>query len=230
MEELWQEPTLEPELPGQLSFVPEAARDPQEPQGAGKYDRSEIPVSSAVSLEDPVRMRILLCDVLAHFDARLPADWLYDIAVGAGHFNYFLYCSTLEDMLSAELITEQNDTAGTDMYYLTEKGKGCAESFRHYVPKLFRDRVILTALRYVSRQKALKDLKISYEQTGNDWALCLTCSDRGREMLFLRIHAPNRAEAEALGERILRNPAGFFGKVLDLAVRNEEEQFDLTDN
>ena len=98
------------------------------------------------------------------------------------------------------------------------------------VPKLFRDRVMLTALRYVARQKALRDLKIGYEPDGDGCRLCLTCSDQGREMFFLRIAAPDRAAAEMLGERILRNPAGFFGKVLDLAFRNEEEQFDLTDN
>ena len=109
-------------------------------------------------------------------------------------------------------------------------GKVTAKRLRQYVPKLFRDQVMLTALRYVARQKALRDLQITYEDCDGGCMVCLRCSDQGREMFFLRIRAANRSDAEMLGERILRNPAGFFGKVLDLAFRNEEEQFDLTDN
>ena len=130
---------------------------------------------------------------------------------------------------SGSAVTE-TDASGTVQCFLTERGRQTVKRLRQYVPKLFRDQVMLTALRYVTRQKALRDLKIGYESEADGCRLCLTCSDQGREMFFLRIAAPDRAAAEMLGERILRNPAGFFGKVLDLAFRNEEEQFDLTDN
>ena len=227
MENLCPEQEIPFELPGQMTFVPETPHTEEEPQKRSKYDAE---VSSDVSLEDPSRIRILLCDILARFDGCLPAEWLYEITVGAGHLNYFLYCSAAGDLLMQGLAAEQTVSGGERRIALTEKGKICAETLRRYVPKYFRDQVMLTALRYVHRQKALRDMTVRCEQTGKDWAVCLTCCDCGREMFFLRMHAPGQAEAEALGERILRNPAGFFGKVLNLALNNEEEQFDLTDN
>ena len=227
MDELYREDALPVELPGQLTFVPEPPRSAENPAKHSKYDAA---VSSEVSLENPVHITILLCDILAHFDGRLPADWLYEICVGAGHLNYFLYCSAVDDLLAQGSAEERTDASGIRSFALTKKGRSCAEKLRRYVPKYFRDQVMLTALRYVHRQKALRDMKITYEQHEKDWSVCLTCCDCGREMFFLRIHAPGQAEAEALGERILRNPAGFFGKVLDLALNNEEVQFDLTDN
>ncbi len=54
--------------------------------------------------------------------------------------------------------------------------------------------------------------------------------DHGQEMFFLRISAPSKESAEELGERVLRNPARFFGKILDLALTNEAEPFDLRNN
>ncbi|MBQ3940300.1 MAG: DUF4364 family protein [Oscillospiraceae bacterium] len=212
------------EIPGQMTFVPEPAAPPSH---KSKFDAE---IRSEAALNDPSMIRILLCDVLAKFDGRLPEDWLYEIAVGAGHISYFLYEDALGWLLDSGSVVTEPDTAGQPQCYLTERGRLTVRRLRRYVPKLFRDQVMLTALRYVSRQKALRDLKIRYESDADGWHLCLTCSDQGREMFFLRIAAPDRAAAEMLGERILRNPAGFFGKVIDLAVRNEEEQFDLTDN
>lgn len=213
------------EIPGQMTFVPEDEAAP--PVRRMKFD-AEIHAEAALS--DPSRIRILLCDVLARFDGRLPESWLYEVTVGAGHISYFLYEDALGFLLDSGSVVSEPDAAGEPFCYLTERGRLTVRRLRRYVPKLFRDRVMLTALRYVARQKALRDLKIGYEPDGDGCRLCLTCSDQGREMFFLRIAAPDRAAAEMLGERILRNPAGFFGKVLDLAFRNEEEQFDLTDN
>ncbi len=209
------------ELPGQLTFVPEAPA-----QNKPHHDKVSAVFHGEAVLTETPHIRILLCDVLARLDGSMPDDWLYEITVGAGHISYFLYEDALGSLLASGAVRQQDD--GT--LILTRQGALLAQRFRHYVPKLFRDQVMLSALRYASRQKALRDLQISYEPDGSEWVLCLRCMDGSREMFYLRVHAPDRAAAEVLGERILRNPAGFFGKVIDLAVNNEEEQFDLTDN
>ena len=35
--------------------------------------------------------------------------------------------------------------------------------------------------------------------------------------------------AKLLGEKIMLNPAGFYGKVITLALSNTEEEYDLSD-
>ena len=208
------------ELPGQLTFVPETPVQPKP-----HHDKFSAEFHGEAVLTETPHIRILLCDVLARLEGSVPGDWLYEIMVGAGHISYFLYEDALGSLLGSGAVQQQGDAL-----VLTKQGALLAQRFRHYVPKLFRDQVMLTALRYASRQKALRDLQISYEPDGSEWVLCLRCMDGSREMFYLRVHAPDKAAAEVLGERILRNPAGFFGKVIDLAVNNEEEQFDLTDN
>ena len=215
---------IEEELPCQMAFFPEEEKPPRP-----RRDKYAAEITSEPEFTDRARIPIVLCDVLAKTDGPLPEDWLYDILVGAGHISFFFYEDALGTLIAKGAIRREEKPGGA-LLHLQPMGKYLSERFRLYVPKLFRDRIMLTALRYVARQKSLRDLQVSYEQDGADWTLCLRCVDGSREMFYLRIHAGSRENAEDLGERILRNPAGFFGKVIDLAVHNEEQQFDLTDN
>ena len=40
---------------------------------------------------------------------------------------------------------------------------------------------------------------------------------------------PDYTQAKLLGEGIMKNPAGFYGKIIELALENQEEEYDLTD-
>ena len=44
------------------------------------------------------------------------------------------------------------------------------------------------------------------------------------------LYAPDLTQAKILGEKIMLNPSGFYGKVIELALSNEEIPYDLTDN
>ena len=217
----------EDKLNGQLAFFPELETEP-----AMLPDEAQ----QAETVLSPDQMEqwlicILLGDILLRFDGVLPEDWLYEIAVTAGHLGYFAYMDAIGSLTEHGATVQQRDPDGKSCFVLTESGKRSVQRLRRYVPKLFRDRVHLTALRYVARQRALKEMQISYEPDGaSGWQVCLSCTDSGSEMLYLRMHAPTKDQAELLGERILRNPAGFFGRLFDLALHNEEEQYDLTDN
>lgn len=212
-------------LPGQLTFFPELESDP------APRIRLQNPISPPeFSQLEQWKISILICDVLLRFDGAMPERWLYDIMVGGGYFNHFIYtdaCGALTEHGAAEIV---QDEAGENVCVLTAVGKANVKRLRLYVPKVFRDQVHLTALRYIARQRALRDLQITFEPDGDACRLCLRCMDHGTEMLFLRISAPSQAHAEELSERILRNPSRFFGSILDLAMTNEEEPFDLADN
>ena len=56
------------------------------------------------------------------------------------------------------------------------------------------------------------------------------CLDVDCDLMDLKIYAPDMTQAKLLGERIMLNPAGFYGKVIDLALSNEEPPYDLSDN
>ena len=218
---------LPEEIPGQLSLIPEKPHPGKlpDPRTGMQYATLECPV-----LDDPSRICILICDILKAFDGTLPEQWLYDIMLKSCEINYFIYSEAIGFLLeNGSVVTEKNNRH-EDAYYLTKKGLRCADDLRSLVPKLFRDQVMLAALKYASHQRALRDLEISYEPGDEGCAVCLRCMDQQREMFYLRIQAPTRESAELLGEKVLLNPAGFFGRILDLALHNEEEEFDLSDN
>ncbi len=215
----------EQKLNGQLAFFPEM--EPEAPAESTAGLRA-IPVPSTEQMSH-WHICILLSDILLRFDGILPEDWLYEIAVPTGHISYFMYMDAIGALQEQNAVVSCTED-GVPCFCLTESGRQSVKQARLYVPKLFRDRVHLTALRYVARKRALRDLHSSIEPAGSGWNVTLTCMDRGAEMMTLRIHAPAKEQAELLNERILRNPARFFGKLLDLALTNEEEQYDLTDN
>ena len=45
----------------------------------------------------------------------------------------------------------------------------------------------------------------------------------------IKLYAPDYSQAKLLGEKIMLNPAGFYGKVITLALSNTEEEYDLSD-
>lgn len=223
-------PELDPDvqnenLPGQLTFFPEMESDP------APHIRLQNPIPPPeFSQLEQWKISILISDVLLRFDGVLPERWLYDIMVGGGYFNHFVYMDALGALTENGAAEIVQDEAEEQACVLTAVGRANAKRLRLYVPKVFRDQVHLTALRYTARQRALRDLQITFEPDGDTCRLCLRCMDGGREMLFLRISAPSTEQAEELSERILRNPARFFGRILDLAMTNEEEVIDLADN
>ncbi len=214
--ELLNEPIPE-SLPGQMAFFPEMETADPAPH---IMLQKPIPPPELSQLE-PWKFSILLSDVLLRFKGSLPERWLYDIIVGGGFLSYFLYADALGSLVDHGAAVLLPDSDGETCCVLTENGTRNVKNLRLMVPKIFRDQVHLRALRYVTRQRALRDLHISYEDGGADCKLCLRCLDHGKEMFFLRISAPSHEIAEELGERVLRNPARFFGKILDLALTNE---------
>ncbi len=215
-----------PELPGQLAFFPDQCTTHPE----GKKQKRTYPELNPLVLNDPHLVSIRICCVLLRLNGSLPEDWLYEMMVVSGHISYFLYADAIGFLIENGSVNEETDAQQKTRYCLTNRGRLCAEKLRQYVPKPFRDQVMLTALRSASRRRALAELSIRYEPDVEGCALCVACRDGGLDMFSIRIHAPSAESAEMLGERILRNPAGFFGKIIDIAMNNEEEDFDLSDN
>ena len=215
------------DLPGQLAFFPEIEQQrAEQPHSAEQPSLEPPPVVNS----DSWCIRILTADILLRFEGILPEQWLYDIMVGSKHVTYFQYSDAIGALTENNCIVPVKNSEGVDCYALTETGTAYVRRLRGYVPKIFRDQVHLTALRYYDRQRALKDLQITTEPAPGGYRLCLRCMDHGEEMFYLRIQASTEENAEMLSERILRNPARFFGGMLDLALNNEEIHYDLSDN
>ena len=183
-----------------------------------------------IEIKDVPTLNILLCYLLYKIDRPVSPDQLYDIAIGTGVINYFYYQDSLGYLLKNGHITIEKDENGEDCYVLQPKGSECAKQLKNYAPKSYRDRIVLAALRYFARVQYEKELKIEYEPVGNGYYTHVRCIDSNFDLMDMKLYAPDLAQAQLIGEKIMLNPAGFYGKVIELALSNEEPSYDLSDN
>lgn len=184
-----------------------------------------------IELSDLHLINILICYLLSKMSEPVPPDDLYDIVVGSGIINYFYYNDSLSFLTQNGSIVLAETPDGTDRrYMLLPRGELCAKRLKDFVPKIFRDRLVLTAIRYTARQKYENEVKITFEEMDKGYYLHLRCLDQGDDALDLKLSVPDLQHAKLLGEQIMKNPAGFYGRIIELALSNKEPEVDLSDN
>jgi hypothetical protein len=73
-------------------------------------------------------------------------------------------------------------------------------------------------------------MKIEYIPAGKGYYTQIRVLDTKCDLMELKLYAPDLTQAKLIGEKILLNPSGFYGKVIELALSNEEPPYDLSDN
>lgn len=185
---------------------------------------SKLSDMASFEIKDTDSAKLLICYLLNKIEKLIESEQLYDIAVGSGIINYFCYNDAIEALLKNETIRIEYNDSGKECYVDTEKGVLCAKNFRTYVPKSLRERIIRTAMKYFARLKIENEVKIDYIELKKGYHVHFRCLDIGDDLLDIKIFAPDLTQAHFLGERIMRNPVGFYAKVVGDALDNEEEE------
>jgi len=132
-----------------------------------------------IELSDLHLINILLCYLLSRMPEPVPPDDLYDIVVGSGIINYFYYNDSLSFLTqNGSIVLAETPDGSERRYMLLPRGELCAKRLKDFVPKIFRDRLVLTALRYNARQKYENEVKITYEEMDKRYYLHLRCLRR----------------------------------------------------
>jgi hypothetical protein len=195
-------------------------------------DENIFKMSEAADLEikDVPTLNILLCYLLYKIDKPVNVEQLYEIAISTGLINAFYYQDSIDYLLKNDCMVIEENADGEKRYVLRPKGKECAMRLKTYVPKSYRDKLVLAALRYLARLKYEKEVKIEYIPVANGYYTHVRCLDTNCDLMDLKLFAPDIVQAKLIGEKIMLNPSGFYGKVIELAMSNKEVVYDLTDN
>ena len=156
-------------------------------------------------LMDTHMANILICCLLDHLKKPVTPTQLYEIAVKNG---------------SLQLKQDEN---GQDWYSLTKVGEECAKELKEYVAKPYRDKIISEAKQYFIREKRREEVKISYLPLKKGYHVQVRYLDLQSDLMDLKLYAPDMKQAKYLGTQIMRNPANFYGKVLEAVFSNKEE-------
>ncbi len=181
-------------------------------------------------IKDVPTLNILICYLLNKIGKPVNTEHLYDILITTGLINYFYYQDSIGFLLENKLIKIESYENGEDRYVLLPKGVRCAKELKKYAPKSYRDKLVLAALRYFARLKMEQEIKVEYSEAENGCYIRIRCLDTKNDLMDLKLFAPDMTQAKLIGDKILLNPAGFYSKVIELALSNKEIAYDLTDN
>lgn len=181
-------------------------------------------------IKDTGMANILICYLLHKINRPVEFEQLYEITVGNEIISYFFYQESIDYMLRNNMIKIVKNDNLKDCYINDEKGTLCATELKRYVPKSYRDKIILSALKYFARLKKEQEIIIEYIKikTGGYYTH-IRCLDILNDLMDIKLYAPDYSQAKLIGEKIMLNPAGFYGKVIALALSNKEEEYDLSD-
>lgn len=185
---------------------------------------SKLSEMASFEVKDTDSAKLLICYLLYKIEKLIESEQLYDIAVGSGIINYFCYNDAIEALLKNETIAEEFNDSGKLCYVDTEKGIIYARTFKTYVPKSKRERIIKTAMKYLAKIKIDNEVKVEYIKLSKGYHVHFRCLDIGEDLLDMKIFAPDLTQAHFLGERIMRNPVGFYAKIVSAALDNEEDE------
>lgn len=196
------------------------------------HDENILKMSEVADTEikDIPTLNILLCYLLYKIDKPVEVEHLYEIAVSTGHINFFYYQDSIDYLIKNELISIEKKNHEIEYYILLPKGKICAKQLKTYAPKSYRDKLVLAALRYFARLKYEQEIKIEYIPVDKGYYTHVRCLDSNSDLMDMKLYAPDLTQAKLIGEKIMLNPSGFYGKVIELALSNKEVSYDLTDN
>lgn len=180
-------------------------------------------------LKDVQTVKILICYLLYRIGKPVDTEHLYDISVSTEIINYFFYQDALDYLIKNNSIIIDN-SEGKKKYILTEKGKSCAKTLKNYVPKSYRDKIVVAALKYFAKLKYESEVKIKYIKLENGYYVHCRCLDLKDDLMDLKLFAPDLRQAKLIGERIMLNPIGFYSKILNFALDNQEEEFSADEN
>lgn len=175
-------------------------------------------------LMDTHMANILICCLLEQLDKPISPTQLYDIAVGTDIINYFFYQEAITYLQKNGSLLLKQDADGHDWFYLTETGAECAKQLKEYVAKPYRDKIFFEAKQYFKRQKRREEVKISYVPLKKGYHVQVRYLDLQSDLMDLKLYAPDLKQAKYLGTQIMRNPANFYGKVLEAVFSNREEE------
>lgn len=181
-------------------------------------------------ISDVPTLNILLCYLLYKIDRPVGTEQLYEIAVSTGVINYFSYQDSLDYLLTNDLVSLQSGEDGEECYVLERKGVACAEQLKKYAPKSYRDKLVLAALKYFARIKSHKEVKVGYIPLEKGCYVQVRCPDQNGDLMDLKLFAPDMTQAQLMGDKIMLDPAGFYRRIIELVLSNEEVSYDLTDN
>ncbi len=181
---------------------------------------------SAAELNSAHDVKVLLCYLLEKLKEPVTEDQLYEIALDSGVINYFHYMEAIDSLTENHSISREVRD-GETYIVLEEKGRYGADYFNDTIPYYFRKHILRSALYYFSKRKHERDADIEIIPKNNGCEVDCRIKDADYDLMRLSLYAPDEEQAKFIKSKIMLDPAGFYSKVIEFVLENEEEKIDI---
>lgn len=148
-------------------------------------------------------------------------DELNEIFQNTGLVNYFEFAESISDLERTGHICKETSEDGQELFSLTEIGSVTARTFQKTLPLSVREKTMETAQHMAQVEKCMDEVDISYSPVSDGYILKMVMRDIGSDLLDMKVFLPTEEECIALKERIEKDPAQFYARML-LTMMGEE--------
>ena len=179
------------------------------------------------SVSDLYEAEVLLAYFLNRSERPCTPAQLTEIATAEGVINYFVYNEENEKMIeNGSLILAEKE--GTEVYELTEKGRNGANELKKIVLKSIRDRIYASGLKLFAKLRSENSVECTVDEINDGYSVHCRIKDKNAELMDISIFATDEDQASFIKSKIMQDPSGFYGKIIDYVISNEEYVPDIT--
>ncbi len=161
-------------------------------------------------LTTTMEIEVLICYMLKSVGQPIDRDDLSILLVGGGMANYFDTQTALEELIRRGHITET-----VNAVCIAPTGEQIAEELSRRIPYTLRDRSVKAALQTLKRREIEHDNPVAIRPL-EDGAYAVDCTirDGERDLLTVSLRVTDMAQAEAVRENFLKDPAVMYRSVM----------------
>ena len=171
-------------------------------------------------------VKVLLCYLLGKLKEPVTEEQLYEIVVDSEVINYFNYTEAIDSLIKNNSVSKVTD-GGKTYIKLEEKGRFGADYFNDTIPYYFRKELLKSALYYFAKLKRESAAETDIKTFESGCEVNCRIKDKDFDLMKLSLYAPDEEQAKLISDKIMLDPAGFYSKVMEYVLENEEEKIDL---
>lgn len=163
-------------------------------------------------------VRILLCHILSAVGLPMSKNDFARLFQENHLVDYFTLSTAL-----AELKQEQQvslvDEDGEACYQLCPLGREAAQVLAHTLPLSVREHTAEAAARLMARKRTERENDVSITPCGTGFNVQIVMHDTEVDLLNLKLFVPDEAQAQAVQERLLQDPAALYAQIIEFLTK-----------
>ena len=160
-------------------------------------------------------IRLLVCYLLKAIDGPISKENMNDAMLENGLANYFEINQAVSELLANGSIDMNVDENGTEMLFVTDRGREIAGELETTLPKTVREKAVNSAIRLTTLAKNTRENKIETEKLpGGGYNITFSLMNGEEVLMKLTVFVSDSMQLEAVKKNFLSDPVRLYSGIL----------------